>query len=427
VLWWVYGASGHPDRRLVTAIHWRRAIGGAGRYRLGADRLFDRRNRRHSPQRLADPRVLDALAFRCLGCRFHGHQPVVRPRLEYPEHDRIPSAARNARRFDGPDHVHLVLLFFSGATPGVFRRSGGHDCLARAGTWSRHRRLDYRYLELALAVLCQPGSRDFCHNPSSIADPNRRARFVAAEGRRLPRDRADGGRPQRARIRVGRGFTLELVRRRDDPQLRPDRSNRRRAVRDPELDFCAAGRRPSGADEPQFRGRLLSFVRHRDWHLLDNLSDPAVSGLCARIQRLADRDSDLLDGRRFAGRGAGVHLACAQIRHALADDARPRLVRSVDVGLQLHHQRLERRRTPGSPAAARLSTGLRGSAGGHSRPWQLVAGAPEICERPVQHDAQSRRCGRHRGVWCHPKRPDQFPLQYDRLASDAGKRPHDEG
>src|SRR5262249_40221021 len=43
------------------------------------------------------------------------------------------------------------------------------------------------------------------------------------------------------------------------------------------LDLCAAGRRFAGAEEPQFRGRLLSFLCDRHRHLFDNLSDPAVS------------------------------------------------------------------------------------------------------------------------------------------------------
>ena len=90
-------------------------------------------------------------------------------------------------------------------------------------------------------------------------------------------------------------------------------------------------------EQPQFRGRLLSVLRHRHRHLLDDLPDAAVPRLCARVQRVADRRRDLLDGRRLARRRAGLHPAGAQNRHALADDVRPRAVRAVDVELQLHH------------------------------------------------------------------------------------------
>ena len=52
-----------------------------------------------------------------------------------------------------------------------------------------------------------------------------------------------------------------------------------------------------------------SVLRHRHRHLLDNLSDPAVSRLCARLQRLADRRRDLLDRRRLARRRARLRLS----------------------------------------------------------------------------------------------------------------------
>src|SRR5439155_22301785 len=51
VLWRVHGAARHPDRRVITAIHWWRTVGGTGRDQLGADRLPDRRDRRHSNER----------------------------------------------------------------------------------------------------------------------------------------------------------------------------------------------------------------------------------------------------------------------------------------------------------------------------------------------------------------------------------------
>ena len=96
----VHGAARHPDRRLVAAGYRRRAVGGAGRDQLGADRLSDRRDHRDPAVRLADPGVLDALAVRRLGRRVHRHQHAVRHRLEHREHDRVPRACRgcSARR-----------------------------------------------------------------------------------------------------------------------------------------------------------------------------------------------------------------------------------------------------------------------------------------------------------------------------------------
>ena len=96
-------------------------------------------------------------------------------------------------------------------------------------------------------------------------------------------------------------------------------------------------------DQPEFRARLHSVLRHRHRHLLDDLSDPAVSRLCARFQRLADRACDLLDRRGLADRRADLHRPGAQIRHALADDVRAGVLWRGDVELQLHHPRLGRR------------------------------------------------------------------------------------
>jgi MFS transporter, DHA2 family, multidrug resistance protein len=88
---------------------------------------------------------------------------------------------------------------------------------------------------------------------------------------------------------------------------------------------------------PQFLGRLLSVLCHRHRHLFDDLSDAAVSRLCARLQRLADRRRDLFDGGCFACRGAGLCGARPQDRHPLADDVRPREFRCSHVVVQLHH------------------------------------------------------------------------------------------
>ncbi len=48
--------------------------------------------------------------------------------------------------------------------------------------------------------------------------------------------------------------------------------------------------------------------------------------------------------------------------------------------------------------------------------------AAEICERPLQHDAQSGRRRRHRGVRRHPQQPNQSAFPLHRIASDAGQR-----
>ena len=87
------------------------------------------------------------------------------------------------------------------------------------------------------------------------------------------------------------------------------------------------------AEKPQLRRRLLFVVCDRRRDLFDDLSDPAVSRLCARLQRLADRCRDLLDRCRVDCRRAGLCHARQEDRYALADDVRPRLVWRVDVGV----------------------------------------------------------------------------------------------
>ena len=91
------------------------------------------------------------------------------------------------------------------------------------------------------------------------------------------------------------------------------------------------------APQSQLRARLRAVVRHRRRHLLDHLPDAALSRLCARLQRLADRDGDLFDRRGLPDRRPCLHPARAQVRHPLAHDGRPRLLRPLDVELQLHH------------------------------------------------------------------------------------------
>ena len=101
-------------------------------------------------------------------------------------------------------------------------------------------------------------------------------------------------------------------------------------------------------------------------------------------------------------------------------------VRPLDVELQLHHPRLGRGGAVPAADLARLSAGVRGRAERQSRPRQPAAGTAQICERPVQHDAQSRRRGRHRGLRRDPQRPHQFPFPCDRVEPDAGQRRDDE-
>ena len=51
--------------------------------------------------------------FAASAAGLHRRQPALRSRLEYREHDRVPRAARAARRLDDPDDVHLVVLLSS--------------------------------------------------------------------------------------------------------------------------------------------------------------------------------------------------------------------------------------------------------------------------------------------------------------------------
>src|SRR6516165_6767245 len=128
----VHGAARHSDRRLLAATDRRRLVGGAGPDRLGADSLSNCRDRRDPAVGPADPRFFDPLVVHRLGRGFHRRQPALRPSLEHREHDRVPGAARAARRLDDPDRVHLIVLLFRGATPRLLRRGDRDDRLGRA-------------------------------------------------------------------------------------------------------------------------------------------------------------------------------------------------------------------------------------------------------------------------------------------------------
>src|ERR1700733_7603038 len=93
--------------------------------------------------------------------------------------------------------------------------------------------------------------------------------------------------------------------------------------------------------------------------------------------------------RAVADRHAGLHHARQAVRSALADDVRPRLFWPVDVEFQFHHQPMERRRIADPAIVARLSAGIRGGAQCDFGPGLVAAGPAEVCQRLVQHDAQS--------------------------------------
>ena len=100
-------------------------------------------------------------------------------------------------------------------------------------------------------------------------------------------------------------------------------------------------------------------------------------------------------------------------------------VRRRDVELQFHHPRLGRRPAALAADHARLPAGVRHRTLGDARARQPIAGAAQIRERAVQHDAQSRRRRRHRGLRRDPQRPHQLPFRRDRRAPDAGERRRD--
>ena len=111
--------------------------------------------------------------------------------------------------------------------------------------------------------------------------------------------------------------------------------------------------------------------------------------------------------------GVPVYILLAQqIRHALADDVRPRLCSALAMwsysfithdwgGDELLLPQILRGFPQVFAVAPAVTLG----------PRQPAAGAAQIRERPVQHDAQSRRRRRHRGLRRDPQRPHQFPFR----------------
>ena len=78
------------------------------------------------------------------------------------------------------------------------------------------------------------------------------------------------------------------------------------ALRHPQLYVSAPGRRSARVRQSQFLARLLSVLRHRHRHLLDDLSDAAVPRLCARVQRVADRRRRSFRPARLTDRRSGL-------------------------------------------------------------------------------------------------------------------------
>ena len=142
---------------------------------------------------------------------FTADQHAVRHGMEHRQHDRVPRTARNARRVDDPDRVHLLIPLLSRTEAGVFGGCGGHDRLHRTDPGTGDRRLDHRHRELALAVLRERGAGIPGGARRGGPGRYRQARLVAAEGGRLSRHRAAGYRARHHRICAGGRIAVELV------------------------------------------------------------------------------------------------------------------------------------------------------------------------------------------------------------------------
>ena len=160
--------------------------------------------------------------FTASAAGLHRHQHAVRPRLEHRKHDRVPRAARAARRLDDPDRVHLVLPLFPGAAPGLFRGGGRHDRLDRADARPRHRRLDHRHARIgtgcSTSISCRASrSRSWSPLLVKIDKPD----LSLLKDADYPGIVLMAICSRHARICARRGSALELVRRCDDPRLAP--------------------------------------------------------------------------------------------------------------------------------------------------------------------------------------------------------------
>ena len=85
-------------------------------------------------------------------------------------------------RIDDPDGVHHGVLLFP--EPSAGDRGGDHRgaVLAGADTGADRRRVDHRQLLLALAVLHQPGARDFRHDRRADHGEDRQTRWSLLKG-----------------------------------------------------------------------------------------------------------------------------------------------------------------------------------------------------------------------------------------------------
>ena len=145
---------------------------------------------------------------------------------------------------------------------------------------------------------------------------------------------------------------------------------------------------------PQFRGRLVLYLRGRHRPLRRYLPGPAVSRAGARLQQLADRR----DGRRHRARangGVAVHrLHCPQPRSAHHAGDRHGAFCRGDVPDRGTDQSGGLCRAAGAAGAARRRTDVLLSAGQSDRARHLAAGQAEELRRALQSDARSRRCDR---------------------------------
>src|SRR6266516_3247739 len=78
-------------------------------------------------------------------------------------------------------------------------------------------------------------------------------------------------------------------------------------------------------------------IHDRGGDLFDHLLDPIVPRLCPRVQCVANRRRDFLDGCGLTGRCSRIHPAGAQTRYPLAHDVWPGTLQSLSVELQFHH------------------------------------------------------------------------------------------
>ncbi len=162
VSWHVHGHPGHSGRRHLAAEHPERARNISRRHELDSDLVSDRRNHRHSADRLVDARAVDALAVR------RGHRGlyagVDRLRLQ-----RRLRKARRLSHHSGICRRHADPGGVRGGLPAVSRKAAGHRHHDRGhhGGAGSHRRargrgLDHADLFLALAIPHQCRARSDC-------------------------------------------------------------------------------------------------------------------------------------------------------------------------------------------------------------------------------------------------------------------------